>query len=249
MVSTRKFTGEEQQILENFIKSNKIYDLVNDKIYDTKKCRKWVNENSKIKDALNKNFNSKSELDIKDKFLWILSDIINCQLDEKATLQHKQINTMSNLKELLILIGVCAEIKEIEDKISENFIENNQHLAELGKTCLDHYSFKKKNFIPSNRLTLVLKEINKNSNSSLSNMCNDDELIENIDDLILYVDGKEIPQNFKELEEENFEKSGIKHKYEDEYQDENDNIATEKEVCMNGQVIDLDYSEFSWICI
>ena len=45
MVTTRRFTNEEQQILENFIKSNEIYKLMNDIIYDTEECKKWVNKN------------------------------------------------------------------------------------------------------------------------------------------------------------------------------------------------------------
>ncbi|WP_342169882.1 hypothetical protein [Rickettsia endosymbiont of Seladonia tumulorum] len=39
MVNTRKFTNEEQKILENFVKSNQVIELINDKIYDTEKCR------------------------------------------------------------------------------------------------------------------------------------------------------------------------------------------------------------------
>lgn len=54
MVNTRKFTEAEQKILENFVKSNQVIELINDKIYDTEKCRQWVNENLKINYALSK---------------------------------------------------------------------------------------------------------------------------------------------------------------------------------------------------
>ncbi|WP_395476459.1 hypothetical protein [Rickettsia endosymbiont of Pantilius tunicatus] len=146
MVSTRQFTQKEQQILKNFVKSNQVIELINDKIYDTEKCRQWVNENSKTNDALSKylNFKTKYSLDYKDKFLWILSDIINCQLDEKATPYHKQINNYSNLKNLLILLGICAEINEIQNIISEDLINNNKYLEEIAKICFNYYSLEKK---------------------------------------------------------------------------------------------------------
>jgi len=242
MVSTRRFTNEEQQILEDFIKSDKIYDLVSDKIYDTKKCKKWVNENLKIKDALDKNLNHKGELSIKDKFLWILSDIINCQIDEKTPLYHKQINMYFDIKNLLISLGIYGKIEGIKNIESIDFIENNTQLEEIGKTYLNHYSIEKKKFTPLNRFNLILKEIDKNNNSFLDNLCSD----EDIGDLISYIEEEKIPTNFKELEEEKSEKRGVKRKCEDEYQDKNNNIATEKEVYICGKIsekaiFDLEY--------
>ncbi|WP_341794336.1 hypothetical protein [Rickettsia endosymbiont of Rhinocyllus conicus] len=233
MVNTRKFANEEQKILENFVKSNQVIELINDKIYDTEKCRQWVNENSKINDALSKylNFKTKYSLDYKDKFLWLLSDIINCQSDEKASPYHKQINNSANLKNLLILLGICAEINEIQNIISDDLIKNNKYLEEIAKMCLDHYSLEKKNFIPSNRLNSILKEINKYNNNFTSNLYNDSEIEEDIDDLISYIEEKKIPYDFIELEEEKFENRGIKRKYEediDENNNDNDEYPTKK---------------------
>lgn len=227
MVNTRKFTNEEQQILENFLQNDSIYEFINNKICNTEKCRKWVSENSKIKDAIDKNLNTKDKgiLNVKDKFLWILSDIINCQLDKKNNSLQKQISTALDFENLLTLLGFYGQIEGVKRVIDINFIEDHRYLEEMARTYLESYSLQKKNFMPSNRLIPVLEKIYKIYSDiflPFQNDLNENNLTENMNDLILYMEGKK-STIFEELEEETYSKRSIKRKYEDEYSDE-DNL-------------------------
>jgi|GEM_PF-4377773 len=233
MANTRRFTSKGQQMLEEFIESDKVLDLIN-VINDKEKCKKWVNKNSEIKDALDKGFNNEYGFNIKDKFLWILSDIVNCQLDEKATTQHKQINTFKQLKDFLILLGLNGAIKGIKKVTNVDFIEDNKHLEKVKEIFLDSYSLKQKNYTPLNRIDSFLRQIDESYDDNyiqkflqekLSQAAEEEDIIlENAIDLMLYVSEKRIPSGFEELEEENVEEGSIKRKRE-EYINENNNVC------------------------